>query len=272
MNISYSAISTFKLCRYKYKRQFIDRIDADTHYLRIGSSAHELIHEYLTNKVDIENSEKRLKEIHYENFKKKIDIEGGVFDKRLQEMFAEEMSDLNGIINKETLVRIEKNIGVDKIKNFKSEELIELIDMKHNLKYKGYIDLMFPRSNVYGYKNEESFVVVDFKTSRNVRYIDWLQFEFYVFLTYNYFKLHGKELPKKYHFILYFLRYNLKVDKYFVVDSQLEELTKRVYEISKEMYNEKHFNPSKNRFCNYCHLKDECPLFNKAGGSTNEKN
>lgn len=263
MNISYSAISTFKQCRYKYKKQYVERIESDTHYFRIGSSAHESINEYLTGKITLEDIDKRLDEIHYENFKKMIENNNNVFDDNLQEQFANEVSQLKEIMNENTYKLIISNLNLNNITNYKSEELILIEDLNHDITYKGFIDLMYPKKDYFGYRNDESFVIIDFKTSRNIKYIDWTQFEFYAFLVHNWFKLNGKQPPLRYEFILYFLRYNIAKNKYFNPVKELDSLFEKIFNIAKTMYNEKDFKPTTNRWCNYCHLKNDCPLYTK---------
>lgn len=262
MNISYSAVSTFKLCKYKYKREFIDRIRADTHYFRIGSSAHESINEYMLGKISLRDLPKRLEEIHYDNFKNVIEKNNGVFDNELQEQFADEVSQLKEIMTENTYKLIVKNLNLEKYTNYTSEDLILIEDLSRDITYKGFIDLIiYPKKDYFGYRDDETFVIVDFKTSRNIRYIDWTQFEFYVFLIHNHFKLNNKLPPVKYEFVLYFLRYNIARNKYFNSEKELDNLFKWVERMTSAMYKEKDFNPTVNKFCNYCHLKTECPLF-----------
>ena len=238
MNISYSAISCFKQCKYKFMRQYIDKEPIDNKYLRIGRLVHDAISKYLKNELMLDSIDKYIDDNSYNIY---------------------EANESKAILSIETLESIIAKLELHD-RTFESELLIEVeLD---GINYKGFIDVYLEHK----LKKDIISTIVDFKTSKNYKYIDWEQFLFYSFLLYFKYKSEGKDIPNKYNFVLYPLRYNI-LKTSFVDSNNVVNIYDSVMEVTEQIFNEKHYYPTKNVFCigrGYrCMFYNECPIFLK---------
>ena len=151
-HISFSAMSVWTTCPYKYKLVYIDQVGSSySPYLDYGSAVHDAIDTWFREEVNLlDEFEVRFRRYVEENSDKYKESQKGVID-----------IELWLIQGKNTLTKIEKFLK----KEYKDyaihdteEDLYEDIDGEE-LKFKGFIDV------VLKHKTENKYVLLDWKTT-----------------------------------------------------------------------------------------------------------
>lgn len=262
INISYSSISTYLQCPYKWKEQYLKDRRFDNAPLRIGRSVHEVINKILLKENNIDDIDSLLRnmlvESRYEEISK-TRVKDGL--DALIEVFSE-YKEAQSILNKESFDHMKKLLFID---SFIYETEYKVIFNHKNISYKGYIDLYFPFTGNEQIMQGRSCYIIDFKTSRNSRYVDWFQFEFYAFLIAFYYKhILNKEPPRTYFCKIYFLRYN-RIKTHIINYNELNPIYAKIKGVVQEIFNDKVYLPQKNKFCKWCPFMNECPLYKLEG-------
>lgn len=245
MNFSYSRISTYKQCPFKYKRNYIEGVTEEKFAFDLGSIAHKMCELYLNESISEKDLHKKLFEL----------CEESNFETDLL------MAEGKSIINYDTLQLLKKifKAHTKKKRKYSLEGWLTVENFLKKYKYVGRYDVLV---------NEmpEKVVIVDFKTSKKWKgkyNPDWMQLYMYAYLLYS--KMMDKgELPHKIQCVLWFLRTNevfvrdvKEIDMITALQTQ-EEAAKEII----KNYENGEFSPKKNNFCSGCMFKKECSIWN----------
>jgi hypothetical protein len=238
-NISYSAISTYEKCPYRFKRQYIHKIKIDAPQLRIGRAVHTICEKIIKKEITSKKIPSVILELLEDD---------------------EERKEALKIIGGNRSNTFIKDLKLDEAYKVVSEEEINIEN--DGVNYKGIIDVQVK----YNKNSKKELTIVDFKTSKNTKYeyVDWLQFEFYAYLIALKLLNDGKIIPDTFNCIIYFLRYNSFYEKK-IKRKHLNSVHLKITNLKDMILRDEYFKPRRNPFCKYktgqCPFYDECPLF-----------
>lgn len=232
MTISYSSISMYKECPYKYYQVYILGNRLDNRALRVGNITHSVIELILNDVIQ----EEHIREYVYSLDKLKND---------------DEREDVINILDV-SLSRVKRSV----------ENTEHDIEMKLNhqidddIRLTGKIDLLIKKDNEY--------TICDFKTSNpkpngQPYKPDWLQLFIYAYL------LRKNDIDKDFYGMFYFLKTNKHLKrKIEEKDIQyIETFIKNFLTVLKSVCDEKNiddFPPKKNKWCYFCDFKNKCGI------------
>ena len=223
---SYSKIATYKHCPYRFKLQYIDKVEIpfETNIaLEKGKYIHSLI-EYFIKEKELEGFNFSLStEDDIKNYNK-------IFtDLKLNPLF-------QALINKDGKIFVEEGFGIQ----IKDKEFIATNYTKDSV-VRGYIDFIKIKDN--------KAIIVDWKTGKYKEEQDKLQTLIYALWTFLKFP-QVNEIST----IFYFVEHN-KYITYKYNRNQLNELKKEFLQNIVKIEKENNFNKNISKLCEWCPMK-----------------
>ena len=238
MKMSYSKLSTFKLCPLKFKFQYLERKETiPSIALILGSSIHAVLEKVYDHKKEERTLEflQKLFTTEWEMRKKKEDL----ITTQEQEK----------IIGKRSILMLENFLKSPLYLNSEPIQREEFAEMKldNEICFVGRIDRVD--------KLNDCFIVVDYKTGKfNMKYLDFTQLFAYGLLMKN----NGIDVKKS---VFYYVESNVTIEKE-VTPEILKKTNESLLSRSKEVYNSintGNMKPVEGPLCGWCAFKNICP-------------
>lgn len=223
---SFSKISLFYQCPFKFKLKYIDKIKPPFEInkaLEKGRFIHSLIENYFNSTAKLEDEFKLSTKDEIENYK-------NIFESLKDKEFFKKLSKLKN-----------KNVEMPLSLNFKKEN-VEAGGLNYKASLIGFIDF-------FGFLEKNSIVIIDWKTGKVPKEPNILQVKIYAlwaFLTFN---------VETVHTCFYYVEHNKK--KCFVFKNEdKEKIEKEILSKIKYIENEKEFRKQTSPLCDYCEMKN----------------
>lgn len=239
MQISYSALSTYKTCPFKYKLQNIDKIkEPKSKEAVFGTLIHSTLNFAHTPGILSPTLEQAM-----EYFSTKWN--GGVFDSELEERaaFSQGVEMIrryydNNDISKANIVALESHFQIP-LENHVVSGIIDRID-----------------------RTENGYEIIDYKTAKKMPSQEMinndLQLSIYLKAFLNRYPEEEKNLDKI-KVSLYFVKHGAKLSSVRTKD-QLDSVEKDFLEVISQIESEK-FDPVVNPLCDWCGYQKHCPMW-----------
>lgn len=239
MNFSYSSLTTFLQCPYKWYRTYILNERVSNYYLDLGIAVHKFCEEYLKKEVTPDYMYRRLYEL----------IEKSKF-------FSNEMvEEINSIMDYNNLKYFDK------------------IFSDRNITVESFIKIPFKQTNLVGkldvlIEEPKKTVIIDFKTSKKYKgeyNSDWKQLYLYAYI-YSKMKMNKHiNIPENIQVVLWYLRDNT-IEVEYAKPENLEEAFYFAHNTANQILNyikqyndnKQPFKPNKNKFCGNCDFQEIC--------------
>jgi CRISPR/Cas system-associated exonuclease Cas4 (RecB family) len=239
LNFSYSSLTTFLQCPYKWYRTYILGEKASNYYLDLGIAVHKFCEEYLKKEVKADSMRRRLFEL----------IENSSY-------YSNEMlEEINSIMDYKNLKYFDKILG------------------GRNITVESFVKVPFKQTNLLGkldvlIEEPEKIVIVDFKTSKKYKgeyNSDWMQLYLYAYIYSQMMYKKKKSIPDTIQVVLWYLRDNT-IEVEYAKPENLEEAFYFAHNTANQILNymnqydsgKQPFKPSKNKFCGNCDFKEIC--------------
>jgi len=228
-SFSFSKISTFFQCPYKYKLKYLDKVDIpfETNIaLEKGKIIHALIEGFFKDEVIPFNYELSTKEDLERYYK--------IFEEFKNEEFIKKLTKIK-------LIEVEKGFSL----YLKGKELKAKAEYDDNALIRGYIDFF----GIIQKENKNIAIIIDWKTGNPPKEPNVLQVKIYSLWAFlNYPAL--DEIKT----CFYYVEHNIK-KCYTFKRSELNTLKEEVLEKIKYIENEKEFRKNYSPLCDYCEMK-----------------
>ncbi|RLG14385.1 MAG: hypothetical protein DRN66_02085 [Candidatus Nanohalarchaeota archaeon] len=246
---SYSKISTFLQCRYKYKLQYIDRIKVEvktTIEAFMGSIVHQTLEKlYKDMKFGKNNNKKEL-----------LSFYSALWD--------EKYSDDIRIVKKEYSAQNYKDMGAKFVSDYYEHyapfdqikvlglETQEMLNLNNGNKYHIRIDRLCS-------DNRGTYYVCDYKTNSRLKSQEEADSDRQLAMYALWVKERFKD-AKEVKLIWYMLAFDREVSSERT-DEQLKNLKKEIEEQIEKIERCEDFPVNESALCNWCNYKELCPLF-----------
>lgn len=252
MRLSYSRLDVYRKCYRRFDLQYNKNLPVPvTGPLRIGSAAHEFMHQYAENclakKVGIDldfGMELRSKIINTMTNIEDIDDLGSIIE-RVLETYCFDRSD------RDSKIYLEQKFAFDK-----KWDLVSWDDPL--AKFRGIIDR---------YERFKNYIeIVDYKTDRRIRnnaeVQNDMQLKLYAFILW---LLYREANVVKVNVSLDFIRYGKRVGPFEYYPDNLAELQGYFDNLFVEIDDRKDWYPQIGDHCEYCPFLGECDLYSRSG-------
>ena len=247
--ISYSKLSSFNSCPEKFKWgycYFYHPRSFSSIYGTFGSAVHYAIHEKFKDDLNREEIIAKWPETFNNQLKHdNINLDEKQYDNFLQQGYP--------LIN--TFYTFFKDHNLFSYKNAFSELSFKLEFKKFEFYISGKIDIILELSF------KDFYLILDFKTSKNIDNYDKEQLIYYYLALHDYLK--KNDLPiKPFRFGFFFLRHN-KIIEIKITKDDVKDLLRKILKKRKEISNSD-FKPKPGSHCNFCEYKKiYCSYYNK---------
>jgi len=245
IRLSVSKAKTYDQCKRKFYYQYILKLPTTSKdYNALGSMVH-LVLENLFRKWIDSGYKDDLKELLKVSWKESLDTKEGEEAKRFNVMSRVKdhvLSYYNSFIERENTVPIEVECNFELKMRIGGEVIIELM---------GFIDRIDK-------KEDGTIVVLDYKTTNKVQYLDYLQLGVYVAACKH--KVH-KGSDFKYEAAYILLKHDNVMKQAKDIDTLYQKHLNKIVRIGIEIRNtmsDGHYPPSYSPLCNYCEFKQRC--------------
>ena len=245
---SYSSISTYNTCPYKFKKIYIDKISNDNYYLRVGSATHSIL-EKIFNLVKTANHYK----VEFNPEQILEEIKHNIYEKN---KLKREKRDINKMLTPNSIQQILNTLNLNSYEDFICEKKFqkEYYIKEHKIILTGYPDLVLT--------NFDKIIIIDFKTSRvkNGSYYppDLHQTQIYALLIYYSYLEKDILFPlndiQSYY---YFLRTHTIISNPISL-KDIKEIENNILSVIKKILEDKTFPITQNKFCKWCPVFSEC--------------
>lgn len=230
---SYSRIQTYNTCPYKFKLQYIDKIESCTPINNSNMIIGKISHEILENKFNNVSTNERLDKSYNSN-----DIK--IAEKKINKFINE--NDIYKKISQEIIpIEVEMNIGIDDILNPCDYNDIYVL-------LRGSIDFFGK------HKETGKYIICDWKTGKYRDYSQGLNqlalYAYYILKKYNL-----KEIVT----FFVFIDSNKFIKKKFTLDEAEQEIQKYMDNIM-VINKDREFKKKINNLCSYCQYRDICHI------------
>jgi RecB family exonuclease len=244
LKVSYSKLSTFKECPFKYKCLYIDglwHLRKDRPPLALGSSLHMVLKEFFETKKKDKRTLENLHLLLDKNW-----ISKGFEDAEEEQKFKQKGKDM--------LTRFYRTYDPYLIPYFTEKTLEAKIG---DLILSGRID----RVDML----DDGFELIDYKSGRvmDEEEQDLQSTLYYVLLRNSYLRITPKRLT--YHYLESNQRLTMGKG-----EAEIESEWTKIRGIVNEIRSVGSFNPSPNKFCNWCDFKELCPEQRNSGSDGEE--
>lgn len=237
IKLSASSMKTYDQCPRKYYFSYIERLPQQEHdHFDLGNLCHralEIFHETYIEEGLKKGSLNKLMSFAFSNAKKEEEF------KEIKANIADEA--------KQLLLDYLKNVIENSMPLVKGVEIPFNFKINDNILIRGFID----RLDIL---KDGTFRIIDYKTTKNVKYLEPFQLLIYGL----WLKEEYKDLDKfKASYIL--LRHGSKMKDYEFNLEDLKKVEKEIISYANKIKTENQWVPVPSGLCNYCDFKAVCP-------------